>query len=99
MRNARLDVWTGQTHFNSVPFSLSGSVISPFKAVSRFACHRTPKNLRPGGSVWSAAASGIPRDAAFNPLRHEFSPLETAMRARMSKKGRNEMRLPWTFGR
>jgi hypothetical protein len=42
--------------------------------------------LRPGGSVWSAAASGIPRDAAFNPLRHELSTFETAMRARMSKK-------------
>jgi hypothetical protein len=31
------------------------------------------KKLRPGGSVWSAAASGIPRDAAFHPLRHSFS--------------------------
>jgi hypothetical protein len=62
--------------------------------VSRIACHRTPKKQRTGGSVWSAAASGIPRDAAFNPLRHEFSPFETAMRARMSKIERNEMRLP-----
>jgi len=43
------------------------------KAVSRCACHRNPNCLRPGGSVWNAAASGIPRDAAFRPLRHAFS--------------------------
>jgi len=43
------------------------------KAVSRCACHRNPDCLRPGGSVWNAAASGIPCDAAFHPLRHPFS--------------------------
>ena len=50
---------------------------TPQSGVARnTACHRTPKwlarrpeVLRPGSSVWSAVASGIPRDTAFPDYR------------------------------
>jgi hypothetical protein len=67
--------------------------ITPKSGVARnTACHRTPKwlarrpdALRPGGSVWSAVASGIPRDTAFSGFATHADPSQRRREPKQAK--------------
>jgi len=67
-------------------FFRTGSIFLRLRAVSRFACHRTPNFLHPGRSVLECGGKQYPARRRFYPLRHRYSPLAEASSARIGKR-------------
>ncbi len=59
----------GQAPLNFRSFFSFGAIFLRFRAVSRCACHRTPENHRPGGSVSECGGKRYPARRRFSPQR------------------------------
>jgi hypothetical protein len=85
----------GERILNSKLFFSFGSVFLLLRAVSRFACHRTPKFLRPGGSVLECARQAVSRATPLSSASPHIQPPRNGVESQNEKKkGRIKMRLP-----
>jgi hypothetical protein len=77
-----------QTHLNFRHFFSFGSGLR-LRAVSRFACHRTPQNVCRGGSVLECGGKRYPARRRFSRSPSNAAPIGTVSRARIGKTERN----------